>query len=155
MISLISTDGVLTSPVSRFHLHGPAPGYSHGNTISGLPRPRAHFVRGWHVGHRGGVATSAGNTINTLSGSGATSPVVKGISVSGGTTVNVFKNKIYDLSESGAISTTSPAINGMVFSAGTTVTTFNNLVGDLRAPSASLTDAIRGISVTSDSDDHV
>lgn len=89
------------------------------------------------------------NTINTLSGSGATSPVCNGISVSAGTTVNVYKNKIYDLLESGAISTTSPAINGIVLSSGTTVTAYNNLVGDLRAPAASLTDAIRGISVTS------
>ncbi len=90
-----------------------------------------------------------GNTINTFSGSGATSPVVTGLSVSSGTTVNVSKNKIYDLSQSGAITTTSPAVNGILMSGGTTVNTFNNLIGDLRTPAAGLTDAIRGISITS------
>ena len=89
------------------------------------------------------------NTINTLSSTGITSPVVNGISVSSGTTVNVSKNKIYDLLQSAAIATTSPAINGMLFSGGTTVTASNNLVGNLRAPLANLTDAIRGISITS------
>ena len=103
-----------------------------------------------------GISVSGGttanvrqNTINTLSGSGGTSPLVRGISVSGGTTVNVFRNKIYDLSESGAISTTAGAVNGILLSGGTTVSAFNNLIGDLRAPAANLSDAIRGIAVTS------
>jgi hypothetical protein len=89
------------------------------------------------------------NTINTLSGTGTTSPIANGISVSAGTTVNIYKNKIYDILESGAISTTSPAVNGIVLSGGTTVTTYNNIIGDLRATNATLSDAIRGISITS------
>ena len=103
-----------------------------------------------------GVNVTAGNTvnvngnfINTLSGSGGTSPLVKGIQIAAGTTVNVFKNKIYDLLESAAISSPGGAVSGIFLSGGTTVNTYNNLIGDLRAPSASLTDAIRGISVTS------
>jgi hypothetical protein len=97
----------------------------------------------------GATVNLNGNTINTLSSSGTTSPVVIGISASSGTTINVFKNKIYDLLVSGAISTTSPAVNGLLFSGGTTVSAYNNLIGDLRATAANLTDAIRGISITS------
>ncbi|HMU10229.1 MAG TPA: BNR-repeat neuraminidase N-terminal domain-containing protein [Ferruginibacter sp.] len=93
----------------------------------------------------------SGHTIHTLSASGATSPQVNGILVSSGTTVNLFKNKIYGLSVSGAISTTSPAVNGISLTGGTTVNTYNNLIGELTAPLASLTDAIRGISVSSTS----
>ena len=119
-----------------------------GNTVSGLSSTGASStVVGISI--TGGTTQNVtGNTVRTLSGSGATSPVVNGISVSSGTTVNVSKNKIFDLSQSGAISTTSPAVNGILESAGTTVTTSNNIVGDLRAPAASLTDAIRGLSVT-------
>ena len=60
-----------------------------------------------------------------------------------------FLNKIYNISATGAISTTSPAVIGLNITAGTTVNSYNNLIGDLTAPSASLTDAVRGISITS------
>ena len=76
-------------------------------------------------------------------------PIASGISVSGGTNVKVFKNKICDIAENGAISTTAGAVNGLLISAGTLVTAYDNSISDLRAPSANLTDAIRGISVTS------
>ncbi|PKP19272.1 MAG: hypothetical protein CVU05_11770, partial [Bacteroidetes bacterium HGW-Bacteroidetes-21] len=89
------------------------------------------------------------NIINSLSGSGATSPIAQGISVSAGATVNVYRNKIYDISESAAISTTSPAVTGLLLSGGTNVNAYNNLIGDLRSPSASLAEALRGISITS------
>jgi hypothetical protein len=88
------------------------------------------------------------NTINTLSCVGTTSGVTNGISITGGTTVNVFRNKIYDLNTSGAF-TTAPGVNGIIASAGTTVNIYNNLVGDLRAAASTSTDAIRGISITS------
>jgi len=89
------------------------------------------------------------NTIHTLSGSGITSPLVHGIQVSAGTTVNVYRNKVYGLSQSGAISTTAGAVKGILLSGGTTVSTYNNLIGNLTAPSASLADAIHGISISS------
>jgi len=91
------------------------------------------------------------NIIHGISGTGTTSPVATGMSVSSGTAVNIYKNKIYDISENGIISITSPAVNGLLISAGTTVTVSNNLIGDLKAPSASLTEAIRGISIASTS----
>lgn len=89
------------------------------------------------------------NTINTLSGSGATSPLVRGINVSSGTAVTVRANKIYSLSVSGAISTTNGAVTGVLVSGGTTVDVYNNVLSLFSAPTANLTDAIRGIAITS------
>ena len=120
-----------------------------GNTIHTLSSTGAsQTVLGISV--TGATSTNVfDNTIRTLSGSGATQPLVRGISVSAGTSVNVYRNKIYDLFESGAIATTAGAVNGMIISGGTTVNVYNNLIGDLRTPAASLTDAIRGINITS------
>ncbi|MFZ4590837.1 MAG: T9SS type A sorting domain-containing protein [Ignavibacteria bacterium] len=105
-----------------------------------------------------GVYLSAGttvniysNTISAVSGSGATSPTSNGVYVNGGTTVNVYKNNIYNLSESGSIITTAGAVNGILMNGGTTVNTYNNFISELTTPSASLTDAIRGISETNSS----
>jgi hypothetical protein len=84
------------------------------------------------------------NTIGTLASTGASA--VQGMTTSSGTTVNLYKNKIYDLSGSNA----STTVNGMLISGGTTVTATNNLIGDLRATAATATaDVVRGISVTS------
>ena len=103
-----------------------------------------------------GVSISGGTTVNVntnniyaLSGSGITSPAVRGIAVSSGTTVQVNQNKVYDLAQTGAISTTTGAVTGISLSGGTTVNTYNNVIGNLTAPAAGLTDAIRGIAVTS------
>ena len=120
-----------------------------GNTVSNLSSNAASAsVLGMSVSG-GTTQTLTGNTISGLTASGATSPLVRGISISAGTTVNVLKNKIYNLSATGAISTTAGAVNGLLISAGTTVTAANNLIGDLKAPLANLTDAIRGINITS------
>ena len=89
------------------------------------------------------------NTINTLSCVGTTSGVTNGIMVTAASTQSkVYRNKIYDLTTSGAFATT-PGVNGIVISAGTSVIAYNNLIGDLKAPTATSSDAIRGISVTS------
>lgn len=120
------------------------------NTINTLSSSgESSTITGIAITGAGAATNVYQNTINTLVGSGITSPVANGISVSSGTAVNIFNNKIFDISQTGLISTTSPAINGMLISGGTTVTAYNNLIGDLKAPDASLTDAIRGISVTS------
>ena len=89
------------------------------------------------------------NTINGLTASGATSPLVFGMRATGGTLVNLHRNKVYGLTASAAITTTAGAVNGIALTGGTTVNTFNNLIGGLTAPAAVLADAIRGIAVTS------
>ncbi|MEO6719009.1 MAG: hypothetical protein ABIN67_01545 [Ferruginibacter sp.] len=111
-----------------------------GNTISNISSAGAITA----------ITTAAGNdnifanTINTISSTGVAA--VTGIAVTGGTTKNIYKNKIYDLSNSSATGT----VNGMLVSGGTTVNVYNNLVGDLRMPIAnSGTDLVRGINITS------
>ena len=97
----------------------------------------------------GVTATINNNVISGLSGTGTGSPSANGIIIKGGTTINVYKNDIHTITESGVISTTSPAVNGMLFSGGTTVNAYNNFISDLKATGAGLADAVRGISVTS------
>lgn len=75
----------------------------------------------------------------------ALAATVSAISVSGGTTVKVYKNKIYGLSNSAVL--VSGGVQGISVSGGTTVSIYNNLVGNLTTPSANFDDAIRGISV--------
>ncbi|MBL7727529.1 MAG: hypothetical protein JNM68_07590, partial [Dinghuibacter sp.] len=120
-----------------------------GNTVNTLSSTSTTATVAGITSSGGGVIIN-GNTINTLSNAGATSGVTNGIMVTGGVNVSVFKNKIYDLQTTGAF-TTTPGVNGIVVSGATSSTTYNvynNLVGDLKAPAASSTDAIRGISVT-------
>lgn len=85
-----------------------------------------------------------GNTINTLSSTGV--GAVTAISIGNATTTNVFKNKIYDISGSNALST----VNGLLVSGGTTVNIHNNIIGDLRTPIASAATAnqLVGINIT-------
>lgn len=98
-----------------------------------------------------GIVSSSGNqnffnnTVDSLlsSGTGA----VTGIKITGGTAQNVFKNKIYYLSNSNA----SGSISGLHVSGGTTVNAYNNIIGDLRTPASGLTNAIYGINVSSTS----
>ena len=82
----------------------------------------------------------SGNSISGLSSTGISS-TVSGISMSA-TTLNIFKNKIYDLSgnQSGTM------VNGInVITSATTVNIFNNLIGDFRASAATNVNAINGI----------
>ncbi len=106
------------------------------------------------AGISSGAATSNvyQNTINKLSCVGTTSGVTNGIMVTNASTnLYLYKNRIYDLTTSGAFSTT-PGVNGIVLSnTGATGTNrvYNNLVGELKAPASTSPDAIRGISITS------
>ncbi len=96
-----------------------------------------------------GITTSVGNSnifansIYSLTSSAASA--ITALSVTGGTTQEVYKNKIYDIDNTNAGGT----VNGILVSAGTTVDIYNNIIGDLKATIASGTDVIRGISVTS------
>ncbi|MEI6507263.1 MAG: GEVED domain-containing protein, partial [Bacteroidota bacterium] len=126
--------------------------YAYNNFINTLSSSGASaIVIGMNIGNSSGGANYYvnRNNINNLSCSGITSPLVYGMSVTAGTNINIYRNKIYNLSQSAAISTTAGAVIGLSLGAGTTVNAYNNLIGDLRAASASLADAIRGISITS------
>ncbi|MFY8005558.1 MAG: beta strand repeat-containing protein, partial [Chitinophagaceae bacterium] len=109
-----------------------------GNTISNVSSSGA--ITGLNSGN--GAQNFFGNTIFALSSSGASN--VTGMNISGASTANIYRNKIYNLSGSNASST----VNGLAIGGGTTVNTYNNVIGDLRATAASGTDVIRGINIT-------
>ncbi len=99
-----------------------------------------------------GSATTTGtqnisqNSISSISSTGAF--LVTGIeSAASGTGAisNLTKNKICSLSGTNASST----VFGLTVTAGKTTNVNNNLIGNLTAPSATGTDAVRGISITS------
>ncbi|MES2591064.1 MAG: T9SS type A sorting domain-containing protein [Bacteroidota bacterium] len=96
-----------------------------------------------------GIVSSEGNqnffsnTVDSLLSSG--SGTVTGIAITGGNAQNVYKNKVYYLSNSNA----SGAVDGLSVTDGITVNAYNNIIGDLRTTASAFTDAIRGISVTS------
>ena len=119
------------------------------NTITGLSTTGASSaVVGLQI-LNGAIVNANSNIINTITGSGGTSPFAAGIAVASGTTVNLAYNKIHTISETALITTTSPAVVGISLTGGVNVTTHNNFVANLNAVNANLTDAIRGISVTS------
>jgi hypothetical protein len=116
------------------------------NTIYNLSSPGSSV--GGIIFVTGTTSTISGNTVYSLAGSGTTTPAVTGIHVIAATTGNVYKNKIYALSQSAAF-TNAGGVNGLLFSGGTTVNAYNNIIGSLTSPAANSIDAIRGISVTS------
>ncbi|MFM9988082.1 T9SS type A sorting domain-containing protein [Flavobacterium sp.] len=83
-----------------------------------------------------------GNTINSLTATGAST--VSAIQVTGGTTQNIYKNKIYNVESNNA----AGVVNGILVSGGTTVTAYNNIIGDLRTPVSNLANPLNGINVT-------
>lgn len=98
-----------------------------------------------------GITTAAGNdkiysnAIHTLSTSGPST--VAGILITGGTSKEIYSNKIYDLQLNNA----GGIVDGISVTGSTVVAAnlYNNLIGDLKAPIANTTsDVIRGISIT-------
>jgi hypothetical protein len=118
-----------------------------GNSVYNLSSPGVSV--GGIIFAAGATVSIAGNTVYNIMGSGSGGvPVVTGIQLSGGTVANVYKNKIYGLSQTSAF-VTAGGVNGLLLSGGTTVTAYNNIIGQLNAPAANSIDAIRGISVIS------
>lgn len=97
----------------------------------------------------GTTANIYNNEINALIGIGNGAVAANGIVIKGGGTVNIFNNKIYNIVEAGATTSAAPFINGLLISGGTNVTAYNNFISDLNTSSASMPDAIRGISILS------
>lgn len=86
------------------------------------------------------------NTVNSLSSS---SSVVIGISTIYGSFINLYRNKIYDLSNTSTASTAS--VIGISCSPASSASNnfyiYNNLVGDLRAPATSNPNGVIGLSL--------
>ncbi len=91
-----------------------------------------------------GNISMSSNDIHSLNSSGTTGGtggVISGIQISGGTTHNIFKNKVYDLSST----STGPSVWGIFLNGATTNNVYNNAIADLRATAASGTISIGGI----------
>ena len=107
-----------------------------------------------------GIYCSTGNidisgnliySLNSTGTTGGTTGGVWGIYVSGGTTNNIYKNKLYDLSST----STAPTLFGIAIYGGTTNTIYNNLVGDLRTPAANLALPLVGIYLSAGTTDNL
>ena len=84
---------------------------------------------------RGGSVSAAANPIFPM--------IVSGF----GTTTNIFKNKICNVSSDGNALAGSVVFGILAQTAGTTYNITNNYVGDLRMPSASGATQLQGVSV--------
>ncbi len=94
-----------------------------------------------------GNATISGNTIYSLNSTGTTggtAGTVYGIWQAGGTTNNIYKNKIYDLSST----STNPVVAGINISSGTTNNVYNNIIGNLQATAANAANPLIGINIS-------
>lgn len=76
----------------------------------------------------------------TINSSGA----VNGISITGSTRTNVYKNKIYNLTNNNA----SAVLNGIVSSSGTLSNIYNNIIGDLKTPAINAGNSLAGINIS-------
>lgn len=81
--------------------------------------------------------------LNSTGTTGGTGGTIYGIQITGGTSSNIFKNKIYGLSST----STGPTLSGIFYSGATTNNAYNNLIGNLTAPAANGTTVLSGINV--------
>jgi type IX secretion system substrate protein/Ig-like domain-containing protein len=109
-----------------------------GNTISNISGGGA--VTG--ITSSAGSQNFFGNTIYGLVTTGGSA--VSGISITGGVTQNIYKNKIYNLEANNATGT----VNGILVTGGTTANIYNNITGDLRTPIANAANPLNGINIT-------
>jgi hypothetical protein len=82
--------------------------------------------------------------LNSTGTTGGTGGAVNGIQIAGGTSSNIYKNKIYNLSSG----STGPVVSGIIGAGGTTNNIYNNIIGDLRAPIASAANPVMGINIS-------
>lgn len=102
-----------------------------------------------------GIYTTTGdhifryNSIHDITTGGSS---VYGIYIIGGTSQNIYGNKVYALTYSG---TGSGIIYGIAVSGGTTNNVYNNMVYDLRNNGGTTAPQVRGIGVTSGTTDNI
>jgi hypothetical protein len=73
---------------------------------------------------------------------------VHGINSALGVLAHIYRNSIYDITSTTAL-TTSPYNSGITVGTGTNIYVYNNFISDLKAPNSAAVDAVRGISITS------
>ncbi len=113
----------------------------YGNSISGLRTSGTNVY---------GIVTSAptaavyDNTISAVTVSAATGSIT-GININAGTTVDVYRNKIYNMQHNAVTNSLFAGVSGIRIGGATSVTVHNNFVSDLKAPGVSNLFVVRGI----------
>ncbi|MBA3663653.1 MAG: T9SS type A sorting domain-containing protein [Bacteroidetes bacterium] len=97
------------------------------------------------------ISTNTVYALNSTGTTGGTGGVINGIQIAGGTTNNIYKNRIFGLSSTSS----GPLVSGVLVSSGTNNTIYNNLIGDLRATAANVSNAVIGINLTGGITDNV
>ena len=150
--AILNTTGTTTSTLWGYYsLNSATLETITGNTFTNLRIDGTNTGTGHTLGGirsnpiAGTVKSYSQNIISNLSigATGTPSGAVNGIFTTTGSTVDIFRNKIYDLLARGATS----SVNGINIASGTTVTAHNNLIGDLRTPTATGLLAINGIQI--------
>jgi len=86
-----------------------------------------------------------GNHLSGITGGGTVTAIISGTGSNPG---HIYKNLVDDLTSTSTASTAG-LVTGISVTSGSSVYLYNNFISDLKAPNASNSDAIRGISVTS------
>ncbi len=114
------------------------------NTINNITGTSSGSLYGIYV--TGTNASVYGNSVYNMTG--ATGTILYGIQSAATGTVNIYKNKIYDLVNNNTASTATNLVSGIhVSTNGTNTNIYNNLIGNITAPNSISTDAIRGINL--------
>ena len=118
------------------------------NTIMGLSSAGSNSLVCGIRDNVGTISNVNDNIINDISGSATVFSRAYGIELSGThTTANIFKNKIYDIRETGVYAPSAIPVSGIVVTGGNTVNVYNNFIADLKAPGIAMADAIQGIRI--------
>lgn len=125
-----------------YDLSSPSNENYNNNTIYNITHAGVAVVGGIYTNTAAGTRTVSGNTIYGLSSGGG---AVYGI-YQFNSTPNIFKNKIYNLTSTGAAGT---AFGIHIGSGNNTFSIYNNIIGDIKAPTASAADPVRGINIPS------
>ncbi|MDO7873390.1 BNR-repeat neuraminidase N-terminal domain-containing protein [Hymenobacter sp. ASUV-10] len=127
------------------------------NTIAGFTSTGGGALSGVLIGPNtivtGNAAAGGDIFLNNISGLSTTGAAnVNGVSItstSAASTVNIYRNKIYDLSgDNAGVTVNGLSIGGSIAN---TVNVYNNLVGNLTAPNATGASAINGMLVSNSS----
>lgn len=139
-----------------------------GNTVSNITGGTTNTVTGINV-TSGGTTIVSGNTVSGITNGGTINGITTGTSTtnsisqntvhtltatgtgtasgfvnSGGTTVTMARNKVYNIENNNA----GGAVSGLTVSGGTNVTAQNNLIGDLRTTAANAANPLIGLNIT-------
>ncbi|MBK8363126.1 MAG: lamin tail domain-containing protein [Bacteroidetes bacterium] len=137
------------------------------NTVAGTKTISSNQVYGFTTTSGGvggasmnGIVCTVGNvnmssndvhSLNSTGTTGGTGGTIAGITSAGGTTNNIFKNKVYDLSST----STGPSVWGIFLNGATTNNVYNNAIADLRAPAATGTISVAGINANGGTTDNI